>query len=103
MRYLEPDTLDEAIAALAGSGDARCLAGGVTLVAMLNAELVDPQVLVGLRKIHSLHGISRTATGMRIGAMTTHNDIAADDRLAGAMTVIRSAAGQIAHDAIRHV
>jgi carbon-monoxide dehydrogenase medium subunit len=103
MQYLEPETLDEAIAALAGSDDARCLAGGATLVAMLNAELIDPKVLVGLRKIHALRGISRTAAGLRIGAMTTHSELAADDRLVGAMAVMRSAAGQIAHDAIRHV
>ena len=103
MKYLEPETVDEAITALAGADDAHCLAGGATLVAILNAELVDPQVLVGLRKIHSLRGISLTANGIRIGAMTTHNEIAADDRLVGATAVVRSAAGQIAHDAIRHV
>jgi aerobic carbon-monoxide dehydrogenase medium subunit len=103
MKYLEPETVDEAITALASAEDARCLAGGATLVAMLNAELVDPKVLVGLRKIHALRGISRTADGIRIGAMTTHNEIAADGRLTGATAVLRSAAGQIAHDAIRHV
>ena len=103
MKYLEPETLDEAITALAGADDARCLAGGATLVAMLNAELVDPSVLVGLRRIQALRGISRTANGIRIGAMTTHNEIAVDERLVGAAAVLRSAAGQIAHDAIRHV
>jgi carbon-monoxide dehydrogenase medium subunit len=103
MKYLEPETVDEAVAALASAEDARCLAGGATLVAMLNADLVDPKVLVGLRKIHALRGISPTATGIRIGAMTTHNEIAADDRLTGALAVLRSAAGQIAHDAIRYV
>jgi carbon-monoxide dehydrogenase medium subunit len=103
MKYLEPETLDEAITALASADDARCLAGGATLVAMLNAELVDPKVLVGLRKIHALRGISQTANGIRIGAMTTHHEVAADDRLVGATAVVRSAAGQIAHDAIRHV
>lgn len=103
MKYLEPETIDEAITALASAEDARCLAGGATLVAMLNAELLDPKVLVGLRKIPALRGISRTANGIRIGAMTTHNEIAADDRLIGAMALLRSAGGQIAHDAIRHV
>lgn len=103
MKYLEPATIEEAITALAGAEDARCLAGGATLVAMLNAELVDPAVLVGLRKIRSLRGISPTAGGIRIGAMTTHREIAADHRLVGAAAVVRSAAGQIAHDAIRHV
>ncbi len=103
MKYLEPETLDEALAALAACDDARCLAGGATLVAMLNAELVDPPVLVGLRKIQTLRGINPTANGIRIGAMTTHNEIAADDRFVGATAVLRSAAGQIAHDAIRYV
>jgi carbon-monoxide dehydrogenase medium subunit len=103
MKYLEPETLDEAIAALASADDARCLAGGATLVAMLNAELVDPAVLVGLRKIHALRGISRTPNGVRIGAMTTHHEIASHAGLVGALAVLRSAAGQIAHDAIRHV
>jgi aerobic carbon-monoxide dehydrogenase medium subunit len=103
MKYIEPETLDEAITALASADDARCLAGGATLVAMLNAELVDPEVLVGLRRIHALRGISPTADGIRIGAMTTHSEIAADDRLIGAAAVLRSAAGQIAHDAIRQV
>jgi aerobic carbon-monoxide dehydrogenase medium subunit len=103
MKYLEPDTLDAAITALAGSDDARCLAGGATLVAMLNAELVDPKVLIGLRKIPALRGINLTANGIHIGAMTTHSEIAADNRFVGAMAVLRSAAGQIAHDAIRHV
>lgn len=103
MKYLEPETLDEAITALASAEEARCLAGGATLVAMLNAELVDPKVLVGLRKIHALRGISQTANGIRIGAMTTHNEIATDDRLVGVAAVVRSAAAQIAHDAIRDV
>jgi carbon-monoxide dehydrogenase medium subunit len=103
MKYLEPETIDEAITALASAEDARCLAGGATLVAMLNAELLDPKVLVGLRKIPALRGISRTANGIRIGAMTTHHEIAADDRLIGPMALLRSAAGQIAHDAIRNI
>jgi carbon-monoxide dehydrogenase medium subunit len=103
MKYLEPETVEEAITALAGAEDARCLAGGATLVAMLNAELIDPKILVGLRKIRSLRGIRPTATGIRIGAMTTHHEISEDQRLVGAMAVLRSAAGQIAHDAIRQV
>jgi len=103
MKYLEPETVEDAIAALAGAEDARCLAGGATLVAMLNADLVDLSLLVGLRKIQALRGITQTANGIRIGAMTTHNEIAADKRLVGALAVARSAAGQIAHDAIRYV
>ncbi len=103
MRYLEPRTLDEALAILSSEDDARALAGGATLVAMMNADLVTPEVLVGLRRITSLHGITETTGGLRIGAMTTHNEISGDSRLSGAMAVVKSAASQIAHDAIRDV
>jgi carbon-monoxide dehydrogenase medium subunit len=102
MRYLEPTTLDEAIAALGAEEDARCLAGGATLVAMMNADLVSPSTLIGLRRVTGLAGIEATGAGVRIGAMTTHAAIAADARLAGAMAVVRHAAAQIAHPAIRN-
>lgn len=103
MRYVEPATLEEALRCLAAEEDARCLAGGATLVAMMNADLVSPSTLVGLRRIPGLAGVEADGDGWRIGALTTHADIAADRRLRGAAEVVRSAAGQIAHPAIRNV
>ncbi|MCC7412031.1 MAG: FAD binding domain-containing protein [Gammaproteobacteria bacterium] len=102
MRYVEPVTLAEALELLGTSEDARCLAGGATLVAMMNADLVEPELLVGLRRLEELVGIDASADGVRIGAMTTHAAIAADARLTGAAAAVRSAAGQIAHPAIRN-
>ena len=103
MKYLEPDTIEEVITALTSDPDARCLAGGATLVAMMNADLLEPSTLVGLRRVSDLAGISETDDGVRIGAMTTHTQISQDTRLAGAMNVVRSAAAQIAHPAIRNM
>ena len=104
MRYVEPGTLADVVAILASDEDARCLAGGQTLVAMMNADLVAPTTLVCLRRIADLNGISRIPEGIRIGAMTTHATLAAARaELSGALEVVRSAVLQIAHPAIRNM
>jgi len=104
MRYLEPATLADVVTILAADEDARCIAGGQTLVAMMNAELVAPSTLVCLRRIAELNGIHRSDDGIRIGAMTTHATLAADnDECSGTFQVVRSAAAQIAHPAIRNM
>jgi len=72
MEYVSPDTLDEVFRALEAE-DARCLAGGQSLVAMMNLGLVAPARLVSLRRVAGLHGIAMQPDGgVRIGAMTTH-------------------------------
>ena len=102
MTYLEPTRIAEAVAALAADEDARCLAGGQTLVAMMNAGLVAPSTLVGLRRIAGLHEITETQGSLRIGAMVTHTRLAGEERLSGARAVARDAARQIAHPAVRN-
>jgi carbon-monoxide dehydrogenase medium subunit len=103
MKFVEPSALAEAVEILANESDARCLAGGATLVAMMNAELVEPSTLVGLRRIDDLRGITMAGDHIRIGAMTTHAEIAADPNLTGNAAVIKDAAEQIAHPAIRNM
>ena len=103
MKYIEPASLAEALEILSEDDEARCLAGGATLVAMLNADLVEPSTLIGLRRIDELAGITLTGDYIRIGAMTTHAQIAGDDRLTGNAAVVRDAARQIAHPAIRNM
>lgn len=102
MRYEEPETLAEAVSLLTATPNARCLAGGGQ-VALLNAGIIEPTLLVGLRRLPELFGIAETATGVRIGPMTNHATLAADARLSGAMAVVRSAASQIAHPPIRNM
>ena len=102
MIYLEPESVPEAVAVLAGDEDARCLAGGQTLMAMMNADLVAPSTLVGLRRIAGLHEIAESEGVLRIGAMVTHTRLADEGRLRGARAVVRDAARQIAHPAVRN-
>jgi aerobic carbon-monoxide dehydrogenase medium subunit len=101
MEFISPTTLDEAYRALT-SEDARCLAGGQSLVAMMNLGLVSPSRLVSLRKIESLRGIARRPDGsIRIGAMTTHAELAALDVPNATVALLASAARVVAYPAVR--
>lgn len=101
---LHPTSVGEAASLLAADGDGRCLAGGATLVAMMNARLVAPSRLVSLAGIEELRGIAPMPEGgIRIGAMTRHAETAGDSRLSGSAAVIRKAAGQIANPVVRNM
>lgn len=99
---MEPETVAAAVAMLAAEEDARCLAGGQTLVAMMNADLVAPSTLVGLRRIDGLCDVTEADGVLRIGAMVTHTQVSEEGRLRGARGVVRDAARQIAHPAVRN-
>jgi aerobic carbon-monoxide dehydrogenase medium subunit len=103
MDYVAPQTLDEAYRALAVE-DARCLAGGQSLVAMMNLGLLEPARLVSLRRISALRGILRQGDGsLRIGAMTTHAELAALDVPDAGPALLAQAARVVAYPAVRAV
>jgi len=102
--FHRPATVEEAAKLLAGTEGARCLAGGATLVAMMNASLAEPTAIVSLAGIGELSGISALAGGgLRIGAMTRHRETAEDARLTGTLAVLRDAARQIANPPVRNM
>ena len=70
LRYLAPDTLDEAISAFAAAGSAgRILAGGTDLLVQMRSGAVKPGVIVDIKKIAEMTAIEQTADGgFRIGA-----------------------------------
>lgn len=102
MRFEEPQSLAEALAALSAEG-ARCLAGGQSLVAMMNAGLLAPPVLVSLRRVPGLDAIEQRADGaLCLGALTRHAEVARLlPRSAGAELLVE-AARRIGHPAIRN-
>ena len=101
MDYLAPATLEEAYGALE-TEDARCLAGGQSLVAMMNLGLVSPARLVSLRRIEALRGIQLQRDGsLRIGAMTTHAELAELKAASPAASLLAQAARVVAYPAVR--
>jgi carbon-monoxide dehydrogenase medium subunit len=104
LEFHKPDDLAGAIDLLAGDGEAVCLAGGASLVAMMNAGLVSPRVIVSLEDIAALGGSVRLDDGsVRLGAMRRHRDTASDTRLVDGQTVLRQAAAQIANPSVRNM
>ena len=101
MEYLAPTTLDEAYRAL-DAEESRCLAGGQSLVAMMNLGLVSPARLVSLRRIQALRGIASQPDGsLRIGAMTTHAELAALESTFAGPALLAQAARVVAYPAVR--
>ncbi len=69
MRFEAPATVDAAVALLAGAkGITRILAGGTDVMVHLHSDMVEPELLVDIKRIPDLHGISKEAGGWRIGA-----------------------------------
>jgi 2-furoyl-CoA dehydrogenase FAD binding subunit len=74
--YVRPDTVEEALALLAEYGDdARILAGGQSLLPMLNLRLADPAVLIDISRIAALDAISDRGDLIEIGAAVTQNTL----------------------------
>jgi carbon-monoxide dehydrogenase medium subunit len=72
MRYEAPETLEAAIALLRSEpGEARVLAGGTDLLVQLKTDLIEPQLVVDIKKIRELREVRREAEGYRIGAAVT--------------------------------
>jgi carbon-monoxide dehydrogenase medium subunit len=99
-----PKTVDEATALLAQDAEAKPLAGGATLVAMLNARVIEPAALVSLADIDEIKGISVQDDGrVRIGAFARHRETAACTLPLGSAGVVPHAASQIANATVRNM
>ena len=72
MRYEAPNSVEGAVALLAGAtGDARVLAGGTDLLVQMRADIVDPILIVDIKKIPETRAIAEERGGWRIGAAVT--------------------------------
>ena len=69
MRYEAPETLDAAVTLLEGeAGQARPLAGGTDLLVQLRSGMVEPDLVVDLKRIPTLRQIAAVDGGFRVGA-----------------------------------
>jgi aerobic carbon-monoxide dehydrogenase medium subunit len=96
--YTAPESLDEAIASLRQGGeDAKLLAGGHSLLPLMKLRLAFPTLLVDLRQVPGLTGIERENGSFRVGAMTTHHQVAT-----GGLGLASAAAATIADQQVRN-
>jgi CO/xanthine dehydrogenase FAD-binding subunit len=101
--YVVADSLDMAAAALAeAGGDAKILAGGQSLVPMLNFRLLRPSVLVDINRIGGLAFIEEAGEAIRIGSLTRHFQLETSPLVARHLPVLSCAMPHVAHLAIRN-
>ncbi|MGA7789461.1 MAG: FAD binding domain-containing protein, partial [Xanthobacteraceae bacterium] len=96
--YARPDTVEEALALLGEYGDdARILAGGQSLVPMLNLRLIEPAVLIDISRIAALDAIRETGGKIEIGAAVTQNRLLAWPHLAEKLPLLAAALPFVGH------
>jgi carbon-monoxide dehydrogenase medium subunit len=101
--YLRPATVAEAVEALAAHpGEAKALAGGQSLVPLMNLRLARPAVLVDLDRVAGLDGIEERDGYLAIGAMVRHEQLVTDPTVRRTAPLLAAAAAWIGHSAIRH-
>ncbi|HET9477047.1 MAG TPA: xanthine dehydrogenase family protein subunit M [Dehalococcoidia bacterium] len=101
--YHDPETLEEAVRLLAEyEGEAKVIAGGQSLMPLLNMRLARPQALVDLRRIAGLDYIRRENGGLAIGALTRQRDVERSADVAELFPLLQAATRFIAHPQIRN-
>jgi carbon-monoxide dehydrogenase medium subunit len=102
--YVRASSVEEAVAALAASnGDAKVLAGGQSLVPMLNFRVVDAPLFVDINGIEGLDRIEEKEDGgLRIGALTRHFALETSVSVRDRFPVLHEAMKHVAHLAIRN-
>jgi aerobic carbon-monoxide dehydrogenase medium subunit len=101
--YHAPVALDEAITILAELGpDAKVLAGGQSLVPLLNMRLAAPAALVDITRVVGLDRIGVDADTVRIGATVTHERLLHTAAVSSAIPLVAEALRLVAHPVIRN-
>ncbi|MBX9962890.1 MAG: xanthine dehydrogenase family protein subunit M [Burkholderiales bacterium] len=100
--YLRPTTLTEVGGMLGKMGEARPLAGGMTLIPAMKLRLAAPTALVDLSGLPELAGIKSDGKTVTIGAMTKHADVAASADVRKLIPALAALAGGIGDAQVRN-
>jgi len=101
--YVRPESLNDAVRALADGGDdAKVIAGGQSLMPLLRLRLAYPDLLVDVGKLDELRGVRDEGDALWVGALTTHYQVLGDDLIRGHAGLLAEATGTVADPAVRH-
>ena len=101
-RYHRAASLPDALAVLAAAPESKLLAGGQSLMPMLNFRLLRPSVLIDLNRVPELGGIAPIPGGLRIGALTRHAEVERAPVMAARWPLLAHAMTHVAHATIRN-
>jgi CO/xanthine dehydrogenase FAD-binding subunit len=100
--YVAVTNVDEALAALASAEDARILAGGQSLIPLMNFRLARPALLVDVNGVSELDRVHRSDGEIRLGALCRHRMVERDTTVREAAPLLARAAALIGHPQIRN-
>lgn len=100
--YLRAGDLGEALEALASDEEARILAGGQSLVPLMNLRLARPSLLIDVNPLRSLDYVAVENGTLRLGALCRHRRLELDADVASASPLLAESAALIAHPQIRN-
>jgi carbon-monoxide dehydrogenase medium subunit len=100
--YHDPRSIEDAVALLAEKENAKLLAGGQSLMPMLNMRFVLPDDVIDLNLIDGLAGITEDGDSLVFGGMTRHRDIEYSDLVARRCPLMKEAILNVAHRQIRN-
>jgi aerobic carbon-monoxide dehydrogenase medium subunit len=101
--YVRAENLKQVLQLLAEHGDdARILAGGQSLMPVLNMRLAQPKLVIDINRLDALKGISLQGGVVRIGALTRHVEVMNSDIVARHLPLIAEAMPHVAHVAVRN-
>ena len=102
--YASPATVKEAAGMLSNKwGEVELLAGGTDLISMMKEYLVTPRLVVNVKKIADLHGITGAKNSVRIGAAVTLDEIAENPLIAKSLPSLHAAALGVSSPQIRNM
>src|SRR5580698_8791456 len=102
--YASPSSVKDATALLGASwDDAQILAGGTDLISMMKDFVASPKRVVNIKEIAELHGIAKTATGVRIGAAVTLDELTLNPVIRSEFPSLITAALGVASPQIRNM
>ena len=100
--YYRARSLADAQQLLAAHPGAKLLAGGHSLLPLMKLRLAAPTAVVDIGRVPELRGIARSGDVIRIGALTTHAEVAASTELRGAAEALAQAAAVVGDPAVRN-
>ena len=101
--YLAPKSLDEALTSLAQHGaSAKILAGGQSLIPLLNFRLTHPEILIDINRIADLDYVRVRDNDLAIGALTRQHAVERSDAVKTRVPILTEACRFIGHAPIRH-
>jgi len=100
--YVRADSLDKAVALLAGDDEAKLLAGGQTIIPTMKSRLASPTKMIDISKLAELQGITVDGSSVTIGAGTKHYQVENSAEVAQAIPALAHMAHVIGDPAVRH-